>query len=121
MRKRSQAALREIIAERQMSLEDADALYKRFAKLELQLRAEDDKNLHKADDTNDFEEVGELSPDDTELFMAAFTKILADGTLRRFNQAYAREPERVKKRGFYVDVGGVNGARPADVLRSACS
>jgi AbiV family abortive infection protein len=106
MGKRFEAALREIIAHRQMSADDVDAVYKRLAKFKHELRAADNKPVGKGGlGPPDLEKVGELSPEDVELFMAAFDKIVADGSMRRFVQAYTKQPEKLKKRGFYVDIG----------------
>lgn len=84
MRKRYQAVLREIICERKMNTIDADVTYKRLTR----------SNFWPLDRS-----------DDLELFIAAFERTVADGSFRRFSQAYSKQFERLKKQGLYVDIG----------------
>ena len=105
MQKRFQAALRATIAERQISAEAADRFRKRCTKLRRELTADEEKPPAELECALDFEEVGEFTEDDFGLFMAAFKQVMADGSLQHFARAYGKEFERIKKRGFYVDIG----------------
>lgn len=77
LRKRYQAALREILAECQVS--DPEATYKRLADMDYR-------------------------SDEMSLFDAVLARIVADGSLGRFSQAYGKETDRLKQLGFYVDL-----------------
>lgn len=92
LRNRYQAALLEIIAEKQ--LDDPSATYKRLAAMDYR-------------------------PDEMALLDAVLAKVAADGSLARFSRAYGKETDRLKQLGFYVDVDEQNRVRatPTQITR----
>jgi AbiV family abortive infection protein len=94
LRNRYQAALREVIAERQLS--EPSAVFKRLAAMEYR-------------------------PEEMMLFDAVLAKITADGSLAlaHFSRAYGKETDRLKQLGFYVDVDDKNQVRttPTQITR----
>ena len=92
LRNRYQAALREVIAERQLG--EPLAIFKRLAAMEYQ-------------------------PDEMALFDAVLARVVADGSLGRFSRAYGKETDRLKQLGFYVDVDDQNQVRatPTQITR----
>ena len=92
LRKRYQAALRQILAECQIS--EPEATYKRLADMDYR-------------------------SDEMSLFDAVLARIVADGSLGRFSQAYGKETDRLKQLGFYVDLDDKMQVRstPAQITR----
>jgi hypothetical protein len=83
LRKRYQAALREVPEE--TGAADPDADYRRLVDMEYR-------------------------DDEMALFDAVLARIISDGSLGRFSRAHVKETDRVKQLGFYVDLdaGPVN-------------
>jgi AbiV family abortive infection protein len=92
LRNRYQAALREVLAERQLG--EPPAVFKRLAAME-------------------------YLPEEMGLFDAVLAKITADGSLAHFSRAYGKETDRLKQLGFYVDVDEQNQVRatPTQITR----
>ncbi len=77
LRKRYQAALREVLEE--TGAADPDADYRRLADMEYR-------------------------DDEMALFESVLARIVSDGSLGRFSRAHVKETDRVKQLGFYVDL-----------------
>ncbi len=92
LRKRYQGALREILAECQVS--EQEATYKRLADMDYR-------------------------SDEMSLFDAVLARIIADGSLWRFSQAYGKATDRLKQLGFYVDLDDKMQVRssPGEITR----